>query len=374
MDDWDRGPWNRWTYQHVAEILPTERVWRGKGHSSPMPEDHQDILSLPFAFEQQQEKLEDFFAGLETDGLLIMHRGKVVVERYYNGMRQNTLHLSQSVGKSVTGAAAGVLIGRGLLDPSAPLSQYLPDLATCAYGDATVRNLLDMTSGVRFSEEYTALDSEMAKLDVACGWKSYGGSDWPRTVWELILGLKDKEREHGALFQYRSIETDVLAFVMQSITGKSLAEIISETVWHPMGAEEDARLTLDPGGYGLASGGFNATLRDYARFAQIYASDGRANGRQVVPSQWVADTRAGRGEDFTADYRHVLPNGAYRNQFWIEEVGKPVLLGRGVFGQMLYIDPEAEFVGVVLSSWPDFVAPDRTRKTIAAMRAMRAML
>lgn len=372
--DWDRGPWNRWTFQHVAEILPTQRVWRGKGHASPMIEDHQNILDLPFAFEQRQEKLGDFFASVETDGLLVMHRGKVVVERYYNGMHQNTLHLSQSVAKSVTAAAAGVLVGRGLIDPDAPLSTYVPELMACAYADATVRNVLDMTSGVLFSEEYTAMDSEIAKLDVACGWKSYGEPDWPKTVWELILSLKRKECEHGASFRYRSIETDVLAFVMQAVTGKSLADIISETIWAPMGAEEDAQLTLDPGGYGLACGGFNATLRDYARFAQIYASNGRANGRQVLPSTWIADTQAGKGEDFGEDYRHVLPHGAYRNAFWIEQVGKPVLMARGVFGQLLYIDPDAEFVGVVLSSWPDFVNPERTRKTLAAMRAMRAML
>ena len=372
--DWDRGPWNRWTFQHVAEMVPTERVWRGKGHASPMPDDHQDILALPFAFEQQQEKLGDFFGSIETDGLLVMHRGKVVVERYYNGMQQNTLHLSQSVAKSVTGAAAGVLVHRGLIDPDAPLSSYLPELSACAYGDATVRHVLDMTSGVRFSEDYTAVDSEMAKLDVACGWKNYGEPDWPKTVWDLILQLKAKEAEHGASFRYRSIETDVLAFALQAVTGKSLAAIISETIWAPMGAEEDAQLTVDSAGYGLGCGGFNATLRDYARFAHIYASDGRANGRQVVPSAWIADTQAGRHEDFGADYRHVLPKGAYRNAFWVEEAGKPVLMARGVFGQLLYIDPESEFVGVVLSSWPDFVNPERTRKTLAAMRAMRAML
>lgn len=372
--DWDRGPWNRWTFQHVGEMVPTERVWRGKGPVSPLIDDRQNILALPFAFEQQQQTLEDFFASMETDGLMIMHRGKVVVERYYNGMRQNTLHLSQSVAKSVTGAAAGVLIARGLIDPETPLAFYLPELGDCAYGDAKVRHVLDMTSGVRFSEDYTAIDSEMAKLDVACGWKNYGAPDWPKTVWDLILSLKDKDSEHGVSFRYRSIETDVLAFVMQAVTGQSIASIISETIWVPMGAEEDALLTVDPAGYGLACGGFNATLRDYARFAQIYASNGRANGRQVVPASWIADTQAGHGDDFGSDYRHVLPEGAYRNAFWVEQTGKPVLIARGVFGQMLYIDPEAEFVGVVLSSWPDFVDPERTRKTLSAMWAMRAML
>lgn len=374
MADWDRGPWNRWSFQHIGEILPTQRIWRGPGPASPLVDDSQDILALPFAHDGKEEKLGDHFAAVETDGLLVLHRGKVIVERYYNGMQRQTLHLSQSVGKSVAGAVAGVLVGKGVLDPEAPLVEYLPELKSTAYADARLRHVLDMTSGVVFNEDYTALDSHMAQMDVACGWKSYGEPHWPKTMWDLILSLKEQERPHGAEFHYRSIETDVLAFAMQAATGQSIADLISEHIWQPMGAEEDASLTLDSAGYGLACGGFNASLRDYARFANLYASNGRANGRQVVPSEWIADTRNGDASRFSQEYRHVLPEGAYRNQFWVERAGGPVLLARGVFGQMLFIDTETEFVGTVLSSWPDFVNPELTRKTLSAMRAIRAVL
>ena len=374
MDDWDRGPWNRWTFQHIGEILPTQRVWRGPGPVSPLPDDTQDILSLPFAHDGTEEKLGDYFSSMETDGLLVLHRGKVIVERYDNDMERNTLHLSQSVGKSVAGAVAGVLVGQGVIDPDAPITHYLPELEATAYKGATLRHVLDMTSGVVFNEDYTAPDSHMAQMDVACGWKTYGAPDWPKTMWDLILSLKEQERPHGAEFHYRSIETDVLSFAMQAATGLSIADLISQHIWQPMGAEEDASLTLDPAGYGLACGGFNASLRDYARFAHIYASGGRANGRQVVPPAWIADTQKADASRFTEGYRHVLPHGAYRNQFWVERAGGPVMLARGVFGQMLFIDPEADFVGVVLSSWADFVNPERTRKTLSAMRAIRAVL
>lgn len=374
MADWDRAPWNRWSFQHIDEMLPTQRIWRGAGPASSLVDDTQDILSLPFAHDGAEEKLGDFFDTVETDGLLILHRGKVVVERYYNGMQRQTLHLSQSVGKSVAGAVAGVLVGQGVIDPEAPLTEYLPELAATAYKGATLRHVLDMTTGVAFNEDYTSLNSHMAQMDVACGWKSYGEPDWPKTMWDLILSLKEQERPHGAEFHYRSIETDVLAFAMQAATGQSIGDLISQHVWQPMGAEEDATLTLDSAGYGLACGGFNATLRDYARFAHIYASGGRANGRQVVPEAWIADTQAGNHSRFTAQYKHVLPHGAYRNQFWVERAGGPVLLARGVFGQMLFIDPQADFVGVVLSSWPDFLNPELTRKTLSAMRAIRAVL
>lgn len=374
MDDWDRGPWNRWTFQHIGEIVPAERVWRGGSGPSPLAQAPQDVFSLPFASEKDGETIGQFFDSVETDGLIVLSGGKIIAERYYNGMQKQTLHLSQSVAKSVTGAAAGVLVGRGVLDPDAPLTDYLPELHKTAYAGATVRNVLDMTSGVRFVEDYTAMDSHMAKMDVACGWKSYGQPDWPKDMWSLILSLTEKEAEHGESFRYRSIETDVLAFAMQAAAGKSIAQIMSETIWAPMGAEEDGLLTVDSAGYGLACGGFNATLRDYARFAALYAHDGYGNGRQIVPSSWIADTQAGKNSLFGAEYRYVLPRGAYRNAFWVEKEGAPVLMARGVFGQLLYMDPDADFVAVVLSSWPDFVNPDRTRKTLSALRAIRAAL
>lgn len=374
MDDWDRAPWNRWTFQHIGEIVPSERVWRGNAGSSPLPSALQDVWALPLVEEADSGTVGQFFDSLETDGLIILSGGKVIAERYFNGMKPQTLHLSQSVAKSVTGAAAGVLVGRGLLDPEAPLTDYLPELGKTAYAGATVRNVLDMTSGVRFVEDYTALDSHMAMMDVACGWKSYSQPGWPEDMWSLILTLTEKEAEHGESFRYRSIETDVLAFAMQAAAGKSIAEIISDEIWAPMGAEEDGLLTVDRAGYGLACGGFNATLRDYARFASLYAHDGLGNGRQIVPASWIADTQAGKNSLFGAEYRYVLPRGAYRNAFWVEREGAPVVMARGVFGQLLYIDPEADFVAVVLSSWPDFVNADRTKRTLSVLRAIRAAL
>lgn len=374
MADWDRAPWNRWTFQHIAEMVPCERVWRGDGTPSSLVVAPQDIWSLPYPDDPQLGTIGEYFASIETDGVLVLSANRIVAERYYNGLKPQTLHLSQSVAKSVTGAAAGVLVGRGLLDPDAPLTQYLPELANTAYQGATVRNVLDMTSGVRFVEDYTALDSHMAMMDVACGWKPYGEPEWPKDIWSLILSLKEKEAEHGESFRYRSIETDVLAFAMQAATGKSIAEIISDEIWAPMGAAEDGMLTVDSAGYGLACGGFNATLRDYARFAALYAHDGYGNGRQIIPSTWISDTHAGRNNLFGADYRYILPCGAYRNTFWIEKEGAPVIMARGVFGQLLYIDPDADFVAVVLSSWPDFVNPDRTKRTLAALRAIRSAL
>lgn len=373
--EWDRGPYNRWTFRNVREVVPTTRVWRGRGPVSVMEEAPQDISGIRFTLDGKDWSVGDVLAETFTDGFLVIHRGRIVAEIYMNDMRRETLHLSQSVGKSVVGTVAGILIGRGLIDPKAPVTEYLPELEKTAHRGATVQQVLDMTTGTVFDESYTALDSHVAKLDAACGWKDPQSPDWPKTVWQLILELTEAERAHGEAFCYRSIETDILAFLLQRVSGRMLADLVSEELWMPLGAEEDACFTVDPAGYALASGGFNATLRDYGRFADMITHRGFYNGRQIVPQGWIAETRNGGNHAiFTGDYRVVLPNGAYHNQFWIEDVDRPVLLARGVFGQLLYMDEENEFTAVKLSSWPEFVHAGRTRLTLAAIRAVRAAL
>jgi CubicO group peptidase (beta-lactamase class C family) len=373
--EWDLGPYNRWTFQHVSDLVPTTRVWRGNGFASNWPESHQDINGIRFIHEGREWSVGECLDETFTDGFLVLHKGRIVAETYMNGMRPHTLHLSQSVGKSVVGALAGILVHRGIIDPQAQVTVYLPELEATAYRGATVQQVLDMTTGVIFDETYTAPDSHMAKLDAACGWKARKSEDWPETVWQLILQLTESRRPHGEAFEYRSIETDVLAFILQRASGRLLADLVSEELWVPLAAGEDASFTVDPAGYALACGGFNATLRDYGRFADMMTHGGTFNGRQIVPAEWVAETRTGGNHDvFRGDYRIVLPNGAYHNQFWIEDVARPVLLSRGVFGQMLYMDQAAEFTAVKLSSWPDFVNAHRTRLTIAMIGAIRDAL
>ncbi|MBX4876908.1 serine hydrolase [Rhizobium bangladeshense] len=373
--DWDRAPWNRWTFQHVREILPTTQVWRGAGPASVLPADLRDIEVIPFEVEEQAYTIGSFLETSYANGFLVLHGGKIVAERYLNGMTPYTQHLSQSVAKSVVGTLAGILIGRGMVDPTASLTHYLPELAATAYNGATVQHVLDMTSGVAFDETYTALDSHMAQLDVASGWKTLVNPNWHTNVWDLMLSLKDLECPHGTSFRYRSIETDVLSFVLQRAAATPLAELVSRELWAPMGAEEDAYFTVDAAGYALGDGGFNATLRDYARLALLHLRGGEIDGRRIVPTEWIAGTR------FDADprlfggiYQEVLPAGAYHNQFWIEDTARGVYMARGVFGQLIYIDPGADFAAIVLSSWPEFVSTTRTRTALTAVRAVREAL
>lgn len=368
---WDLAPWNRWTFQHVREMVPTVQVRRGSGPVCALPEAFTDVDDIAFSANDRQQTIAQFLANSFTDGFLVLSGGRIIVERYMNGMARESQHLAMSVSKSITATVAGILVHRGLLDPAALVTRYLPELEATAYRGARLQHVLDMTSGVFFDESYTTPGSHMQKLDMACGWRPHTEPGWPDTIWGLILELTELRRPHGELFEYRSIETDVLAFVMERVTGKRLAALISEELWQPLGAEQDAYITVDCAGYAMANGGFNATLRDYARFALLHLRRGHLNGRQIVPEGWLAETRRGNHEIFRGEYRQALPHGAYHNKFWIEDPDRRAYMARGVCGQYIYIDPEADFAAVKLSTWPEFVNSDRSVETIAAVKAIR---
>ena len=373
---WDRTPWNRWSFQHIREILPTTEVWRGTGSSWLLPEAENNLDELEFVNQQNQSTtLLEWLTDNYADGIAVSHRGTLVYERYLNRMTQRTLHLSQSMAKSVTSAVAGILVGRGQLDPEEKITSYLPELKETAWNGATLRHALDMTSGVRYIEDYEAPDSDIAVTDVASGWRTpQQGIPTFACIWDQIISLNQTTRPHGVRFEYRSIETDVIAHCMERITGTRLAELISHELWQPLGAEESACFTVDGIGYPLADGGFNATLRDYARFGQMLCNRGVGNGRQIVPSEWISDTFAADPSLFGEPFNSGFENGAYRNQFWIRDIHRQVIMARGVFGQLIYVDMDNDLVVTRLASWPEFLSLERKLDDLAAIDAITDQL
>ena len=376
MLDWDRPPWNRWAFQNISQILPTAPVYRGNGPVIPLPEDLLEVGGVEFAaFDGSRMTVDEMLEDTYTDGFIVVKGGKTIHESYYNGMAPHSVHLSQSVAKSVTATVAGILIGQGLLDPQAQITDYLPELKETGWNGAKLQHLFDMASGTRYTEEYADRASDVGKTDVACGWKPVPEDmdqaiEWPSCVWEQIVTLKDQEAEHGSRFAYRSIETDVIAHAMERVTGRRLPQLISDEVWSKIGAEQDACFTVDPSGYGLACGGFNASLRDYARFGLLHLNDGVCAGEQIIPQDWIKDIRSGPHGGFNDESREFLPNGHYRNQFWIEDADRETVMCLGVFGQLIYISPELDLVAVKLSTWPDFL--DTAHET-NARRAIHAI-
>jgi CubicO group peptidase (beta-lactamase class C family) len=371
--EWDRAPWNRWSFQHIADILVTVPISRGTGPVRELPRKERDDLDgLQVAgIGRETAALARFLEQTFTDGFLVLKDGTLVYERYLNDMTPQTLHLSQSVAKSFTGMLAGILARRRVIAINALLTDYVPELEATAYSGATLRHVLDMTSGVRFSEDYSDPCSDMGRADVASGWKPIPDDadpamQWPQSMVELIMSLRDLDREHGEAFAYRSIETDVLALVLERATGTRLAQLISEELWQKLGMEQDANMTVDSTGFALADGGLNACLRDYGRFGQMILEEGAG----IVPAGWIEATRNADHSLFGAPYKAVLPGGAYRNQFWVEDSESRNLMARGVFGQLIYIDFKHRMVVVKLSSWPEFVNPAWTVATLDAVRAI----
>lgn len=360
--DWDNPPWNRWSFQHMRQICPTIDVAAG-AEIWAMPAQPADVDGI--AYTDLDGNASTWAQMLEltyTDAALIWLDGRIIAESYFNGMTPRTQHLAFSVSKSVVSAAAGVLIGEGLMDPAAPVTDLMPELDATGWTGASLQHVLDMASGVVFDETYGNQDAHVFLLDVAAGVKPlYPWMDpetVPRTTLDLILSLTETDAAHGARFSYRSIETDLLGCLMERAAGQGLAEIVSTRLWAPMGAERDGFFTVDPAGFPLADGGFNATLRDFARFGRLLLEDGQRDGRQIIPKPWIEDIRHGSHGLANDDLKSFLPEGCYRNKFWIEDSTKGSHLSLGIFGQHIYVDPSIGLVAVKLSSWPDFLSDE----------------
>lgn len=372
LANWDRPPYNRWSFQHMREIVPTASIEAGRAMELEVDGSVADLIDTEVT-DHKGERVSagTLVEGSHTDGFLVIHRGRIVCERYFNGMQPDTLHLVQSISKSVVATLAGILGGRGEFPLDRTVAAYVPEFAASAYHDATIRHLLDMASGVDFPEDITDPVSGVGLMDIAVGWKPVPPGDTnPRTVRDLIASLRKTVRPHGAQFDYRSMETEVLGCCIEAATKRRLCDLISEFIWQPMGAEHEANLGVDPEGYAIADGGLSASLRDLGRFGLIYARNGFLNGLQIVPQAWVEQSRIGDATMFTEKQKQDRPHGAYRNKFWIEHVDRPVILALGIYGQMIYIDHSKDFVGVLLSSWPDVLNPDLRIDMQNMMRAL----
>ncbi len=375
LNTWDLGPANRWSFRNVRSVLPTRAVAAGTALPFSRAEQRLEELALPLK-DQREPTLGPLLAGADADAFLVLHRGRIVFERYYNGMRAHELHLSQSVAKSFVGTLVGLFASRGQLDLERPVAHYVPELIGCGYKDATLAQVLDMRSGVKFGEDYTDPECEIGQLDRAAGWKPARDDGGPESVYDLILTLT-QERPHGGTFLYRSIETDVLGWVLERVSGLGLAELLSRELWQPMGCEAEACFTVDPAGTCLADGGLNATLRDYARLGLLYCNEGAIAGRQVLSPEWVAACRTGEVEAFQAAPNPAmvdLPNACYSRQWWVLDSQAGIHAALGIFGQMIYVDPLRECVVTLLSSWPDAMDAGRRRAMFRACETVAAAL
>ncbi|WP_226016841.1 serine hydrolase [Novosphingobium sp. FKTRR1] len=354
---WSRGdhlrfPTTRWAFSHMRELVPSVRIAAsgdGRPFERALRDDLGQVTFVPIG-ETAAISVDEGLLAAFTDGILVLHRGKVVFERWFGVTGPQTRHIAFSVTKSFVGTLAAMLVAEGRLDPAAPVAAYVPELAASGFGSASVAQVLAMTTNLDFSEEYADPKSGIGAYSTALNLMprpaGYAGAADLYSYLPTIAGAGP----HGQGFTYRTPNTDVLAWIVARVEGRPFAEVLSERLWQPLGMTGDADLLVDPAGSPFAGGGLNLKLEDLARFGEAL----RLGGLGVIDPAAVAAIRQG-GDPvlFPADRYPALTGWSYGNQWWHTPAGANACFSaRGIHGQTLWVDPAHELVIARFASHP----------------------
>ena len=327
-------------------------VPRGDGPVSDLP--HGPAMTLP-------DGVPAWIAARDVTSLLVLHRGRIVHESYHLGTTPQDTRISWSIAKSFLSALFGIAVAEGHITAlTDPVTRYVPALRGSAYEGVSIRNLLQMTSGVAFDEDYLDYGSDINRMGrvLALG----GRMD------DFAAGLTQRAANPGKRWKYVSIDTHVLAMVLRAATRRSLPDLMSERIIQPLGFEATPYYLTDGAGVAFALGGLNMTTRDYARFGLMVARMGRHDGRQIVPRDWIAASTTPSAP---------TPDGGlkYGYQWWMPADARDgEVFGQGIYGQYLYIDRARDAVIVVTAADRRFREPGVTSGNIALLRRIAGAL
>lgn len=351
----------RWSVCHLREFLPTEEISRGA--DAPIPLNYiphaefadlrQAIDALTFTPLNADTPMtwEESLHANYTDGMLIFHKGRVVYERYFGCLGVDGKHAIMSMTKSVTGLLGEILVAEGLLDDSLQVRDVIPEIGKSAFANATVRQVMDMTTGIQYSEDYSDPKADIWLYSAAASpLPKAAGYEGPDGYWDYLRQVKPNGA-HGTAFQYKTVNSDMLGWIISRVTGKSVTELASKRLWRPMGAEQAAYQTVDGKGVPFAGGGISASLRDLGRLGLLVLNGGTINGVRLFPIEVVETIRAG-GDPAKFSGFPTIPNGSYKSQWWLFHNAHGAFAARGVHGQTIYIDPVVDMVIVRLASFP----------------------
>ena len=346
----------RWSFSHGRELMATSNVSRGVATPSALPRaeraDLDGVTFTPLGKTEPMTWAQSLSANY-TDGIVVLHQGKIVYERYFGALTASGQHAGQSVTKSFFGTLGAVLVEEGKLDANAKVSSYIPELKDSGFGNATVRQVLDMTTGLKYSENYADPKAEVWD-HVRAGnvLPRPPGYQGPKSFYDFLKTVQP-EGEHGQAFAYKTVNSDVLGWLIRRVTQRTVGENLSERIWSKLGMEQDAYIAIDTEGTEFAGGGLNTGLRDLARFGEMMRQEGRFNGQQIIPKAVVDDIRRGGDKNnFTKAGYATLPGASYRNMWWVLHNPNGAFAARGVHGQTIYIDPKAEMVIARYASFP----------------------
>ena len=352
---------------NMNKLFTTSEPIQPSSKAKPLPKSDKPF-SLPstFYFEDKDQDLNAALKHFKTDGLLIIKEGEVVYEEYFNGNSQTTRHISWSVAKSFLSSLVGIAVNDGLIDDiNDPITKYLPDFKNTGYDGVTIKNILQMSSGVLFNEDYADPNSDINKFGVAIA-RGTSFRDFAKTL--------TKDKEQGTYNHYVSIDSQMLGLLLDKVTGMPLREYLQMHIWEKIGMEDEAYYLADNEDVDLALGGLNATLRDYAKFGLLYLNKGKWDNEQVVPEAWVDASHAmdlphlqpGAGDDLSSS------DWGYGYQWWVPGFPNTDYTASGVYNQYIYVDPVTETVIAKISSNHRFTAEKEYSKAahVAMFRAI----
>ena len=373
-------PQNRWSLSHFRELMPTVNVWRGAAPASDLGSVDSALAGQidAMTFQDMNGKTRvwaDTLADTYTDGLVVLHRGRRVYERYAGALKPHLQHACFSITKSYATTLAATLVHEGVLDETRLVPHYLPEMAGTAFADATLRQVMDMQIGVAYSELYSDPTAQIWDHARAGGLRARpAGYSGASNFYEFLQTLK-KEGQHGQAFAYKTVCTDVLCWVMKRVTAMGLADALSQRIWQPLGCEQDGYISVDSIGVPFGGGGLCASLRDVARFGEMMRCDGAISGKQVIPAAVVADIA--RGEDpakFAKAGYNLLQGFSYRNMWWNTHNAQGAYEARGIHGQRLHIAPKAQMVIARFASHPIAASAANDPITLPAFAALGRLL
>ncbi len=349
LHNWRERPFSQWSFQHVSEFVPSARVaCTGSGE----PEAAAPFEDISVSPDGTQTSLSAFLERSETDLFAVMRDGYVVAEWTAPHAQRALPHLVFSVSKSITALIAGILEKQGALDLTRTISNYVPETRECGFGDCSLRNLLDMRVSLGFREEYLDDAGDYARYRRSTLWNPPIEGQPVEDMLGLLCSLPKGDGLHGGAFHYLSPNSDMLGILLERATGSRFADLMSELLWKPMGAQSDAWMTIDANGYPRAAGGLSIMARDLLAVGDLLCTDGAAGSRQIVPADWIADMRRSGNRPAWANgnFSGFSTIDRYRSQWYQLAAPSQVSMAIGIHGQWLYVDHATRTVIVKLSS------------------------